>query len=330
MHILIIGVGSIGERHLRNFLRIEGVACSIAEPHAPLRAATVAQYKVARAYANWEDADLRSLQGAVICAPTDVHVPIMTRLVEAGVPVLSEKPIAMKLEGIAELKETIRRKGTVTGVAFIMRNNPMMVEARERMTAGEVGRMLAANYYAGQYWPRMRKGWPPGYAQRRETGGGAIPDHLVHMINLLEWFLGPVQAVAAYQRHMNLEGIESEDYGTVTLRFAGEQVAQLTLCLFQRDASWRLQLIGSEGTLRLGDGEGPIDVFSDKTGQWAKGCMTAPNRDDLFMLQAQHFLDCIRGKAQPRCTVAEAERTLRVVLAALESSDGNGGFVTVP
>lgn len=331
MHILIIGVGSIGERHLRNFLRIDGVTCSIAEPYAALRDKITSQYKVTKSYAHWEDADLSSLQGAVICTPTDMHVPIMTKIVDAGIPALSEKPIAMKMEGgLPELTAKIRQKNAIAGVAFVMRSNPLMGELKENIAAGKVGPILTVNYYASQYWPQMRQAWPPGYAQRRATGGGAIPDHLVHMINLLEWFLGPVQSVAAYQRHMCLEGIESEDYGTVTLRFAGGQVAQITLCLFQRGGtSWRLQLAGREGTLQLGNEDKQISIFAEKTGQWAQGRIHPVERDDLFMFQAQDFINCIRGKAQPRCTVEEAERTLKVVLAAMESSDGNGGFVKV-
>jgi predicted dehydrogenase len=328
MHILIIGVGSIGERHLRNFLRLEDITCSIAEPSERLRQRLCADHEVADAYTDWREADCTAFDGVVICTPTDLHVPIMDALLDAGVNVLSEKPVAMQLAGVPELVEKANATDVVSAVAFCNRHNPLMEEISRRVRAGDLGTVKAASYYGGQYWPDMRNGWPPEYARKRETGGGAIPDHLVHQVNLLEWFLGPVESVCAFQRHMDLEGIETEDYANVVLRFAGGQAAELTLCLFQRDFLTRLQIVGTGGTIRNDHGDDRLDVFEASTGQWSHGDARAVDRDDLFLLQAKHFVDCIRGEAKPRCTVEEAAQTLRVILAAIESSDTDSRFIT--
>jgi len=327
MHILIIGVGSIGERHLRNFLRIDGVRCSFAEPQQERREKVAGEYPVERTFGSWEEADLSEFDGVVICTPTNLHVPIMAELVETGIPILSEKPIAMKLEGIPELKERIRHKQMVAGVAFCLRHQPLLAEIRELIHRGDLGTVRVAHYYAGQYWPRMRQGWPPAYALSRETGGGAIPDHLVHVINLLEWYFGPAASVSAFQRHLELPGLPTEDFGTVTLRFAHGPLGQLTLCLFQRDTQVRFQVVGDGGTARFDLNADRLEIFDDRAGTWHKGQAETVDHDDLFLLQAQHFLACIRGEAEPRCTIEEAEQTLRVVLAAMKSSDGNSEFV---
>ena len=169
MHILIIGVGSIGERHLRNFLRIDGVRCSFAEPSPTQREKIAADYEVVRTFDSWEEADLSEFDGVVICTPTDLHVPIMVRLVDAGIPLLSEKPLAMKLEGIADLKRRIREKSAVAGVAFCLRHHPLLAEIKERIVNGELGTVRVASQYSGQYWPRMRKGWPPTNCNSRRN-----------------------------------------------------------------------------------------------------------------------------------------------------------------
>lgn len=329
MHILIIGTGSIGERHLRNFLRIQGVTCSIAEPNSAMREKISSDYSVRQAFESWEQADLRALDGVVICTPTDTHVPIMTALAEQGVNVLCEKPLATSLDGVPELRARIEAGSAVGAVAFCYRHDPVIADMRRIVQDRELGGILAADYYSGQYWPEMRKGWPPAYAQKRETGGGAVPDHLVHTINFLEWFFGPVQAVSAFQRNMALTDIGTEDYGSVMLRFAGGQIAQLSVCLFQRDYVARLQLVGEQGTVRMDAGDETYSVFRTDTRAWLPGAVRAVDRDEVFRLQAQHFIDCIRGKAEPRCTVAQAEQTLRVVLAAMESSDTDGRFVAL-
>lgn len=329
MHFLIIGVGSIGERHLRNFLRIDGVRCSIAEINADLRDKIAGEYEVEKSYPDYHDADLSRFDGVVICVPANLHVPMATEVVAAATHVLTEKPLAMSFEGIDQLKRLRDEKGVVASVAFVWRCEPLVNEIKQRVNAGELGRVLLVNGYAGQYWPRMRKDYPPQYAQSRHTGGGAIPDSIVHTINYLEWILGPVAEVSASHWQLGLHDIATEDTAFTTLRFAGGQVAQLGMCQYQRDNNMRLQIIAEKGTLQMVGGSDALDIFNDKTSQWAKGTSRAIERDDMFRDQAQHFIDCIQGKATPLCSIEEAEQTLRTTLAALESADGDSRFVKV-
>jgi len=329
MHFLIIGVGSIGERHLRNFLRIDGVRCSIAEVNARTCETVAAEYKVESSYGDYREADLSEFDGAVISVPADLHVPIALDVVAAGTHVLSEKPLAMSLDGVEDLKRLRDEKGVVVSVAFTYRTNPLIREIRQRVESGKLGKVRLVNFYAGQFWPRMRKDYPPRYAQKRDTGGGAIPDHLVHIINLLEWIFGPPEQVSAKQWRLALQEIDTEDAGFVTMRFPGGQVAQLGICMFQRDTNLRLQVIADGGTMQMLSDSNALDIFVDRTGKWVRGSARLGDHDDVFRDQAEHFIDCIQDKDTPRCTIEEAEQTLRTILAVLESSDGDGRFVAV-
>jgi len=329
MHILIIGAGSIGERHLRNFLRVPGVRCSIAEPNPAVRQRVAAAYPLQAAYADQRDADLAAFDGVVLCVPTHLHVAMASQILAAGVHVLTEKPLAMSLDGVDDLKRIRDEKRLVASVAFCYRLDPLVNELRDRTASGELGTVRWIQYYAGQYWPRMRKDYPPAYAQKRETGGGAIPDHLVHVINYLEWVFGPVASASAWQWNLALKDIATEDAGGVCLRFASGPVAQLGICLFQRDTNSRLQIVGDKGTIRIEYGAPRLSVFRDAEGAWQTGAAAQIERDDLFRDQARHFIDCIQGKAVPRCTIEDGEQTLRTMLAILKSVDGDGRFVPV-
>ena len=153
---------------------------------------------------------------------------------------------------------------------------------------------------------------------------------LVHYVNSLEWTFGPCVEVSAKQWNLGLEDIGTEDTGFITMRLAGGQVAQLGACIFQRDTNLRLQIIGEAGTLETRHDSPAVRIYRDAESQWTSGKARQVERDDVFRNQAQHFIDCIEGRATPRCSVEEAEQTLRTVLAALESSDGDGRFVKVP
>lgn len=326
MHILIIGGGSIGERHLRCFLRCDGVTCSLADPDPARRETLSSTYTLRRAHSDWENVDLSDVDGIVICTPTGLHVPMLNQLADTDVGVLCEKPLAIINDGIDSLSRRLADRDAPVGVAFCYRHNPVFEELKERIDAGDLGPVTVALCQLSQYWPEMRTQWPPQYAVRRETGGGVIPDHLVHFINLLEWFLGPVTSVSAFQRHMRLPDIETEDYGTATLRFQDDQVAVLTSCLFQRKQQVLVQIVGDDATAAFDLADDHLRIYRASDQVWEMGTTRSVERDDLFHRQASHFLACIRGDAVPRCTVEEAARTLDVVLAAVKSSDGSGGF----
>ena len=204
MHILIIGVGSIGERHLRSFLRIDGICCSIADTNTGTLERIASQYPVREVYADYREANLNNFDGVVVCVPANLHIPITIELVKAGRHVLLEKPLAMSIYGVDELKRLHTNGKTVLCVAYNYRSDPLYRELRDRILAGDAGSIRLINYYVGQYWPHMRNDYPPQYAQSRTTGGGAIPDHLIHIINFLEWCFGPPLEVSACQWRLGL------------------------------------------------------------------------------------------------------------------------------
>ncbi len=329
MHFLIIGVGSIGERHLRSFLGVPGARCSFAEVTDSTRQKVADAYAAEAVYADYREADLSTFDGVVICVPANLHVPIACDVIRAGTHVLTEKPLSTSLEGVDELKRLRDEQGVVVSVAFTMRSHPMFREMKKRVDGGDLGTVRAVNYYAGQWWPVMRKDYPPKYAQSRATGGGVIPDHMVHQVNMLQWMFGRPEKVSAGHWRLGLDDIATEDTGQILLQYPGGQVARLGVCLCQHGDNMMLQVIGERGTLRITDNMDTLDHFDGAAGQWTQSDPCAGQRDAIFRLQTEHFIDCIERRDTPRCTVEEAEDTLRTILAALASADGDGRYVSV-
>ena len=328
MHFLIIGAGSIGKRHVHNFLRIDGVRCSIADPSADIRAAVQAEYPIEAAYADYRDADLSSFDGAVVCVPSNLHVQMTMEIIVSGTHVLCEKPLSTSTEGVAELKKLRDETGVVVAIAFVMRITPIAKELKAEI--GRIGQVHMARLTAGQYWPKMRIGFPPAYAIKRETGGGCIPDHLVHQINLFEWLFGPTQEISAHHWHRVLEGIETEDLGVVTMQFANNVVANLTICMCQRDHFLDMHIAGNDGSVKLDFVNNVIHTYDETTESWQPGNAIPVDRNDWFRDQAANFIACIKGDETPHCTIEQAEQTLNTVLTALESADGDGRSLPVP
>jgi len=326
-HILIVGVGSIGQRHVENFLKVDDVRCSIAEMDETIRQRVADQFPIEQTYGDFREADLPAFDGVAICTPTNTHIRFATEVASAGTHVLCEKPLDTSLDGVDELKRARDANGVSVGIAFVMRCDPIFGEMKAQLDDGAVGTVYKAHSSATQYWPRARKGFPPQYAMSRATGGGAIQDHLVHHINLFEWFFGQPVSVAARHWQLGL-GLPTEDTAAVIIEFPNNVVAQLDIFLCQQNPAWSVHVAGESSTLRAGGNSDHVDRYDPDTDSWRPGKIKAVGRDSWFHNQAQRFIDMINGEAEPHCTIEEAEQTMHTIMAAHESADGDGRRLT--
>src|SRR5690349_2685114 len=102
LRTLIIGVGSIGERHARCFQATERADVAICEPNSKLRDEVAKRYRIAESYASLESALKRVFDLAVVATPAPLHVQQAQALAERGISALIEKPLSLSLQGLPE------------------------------------------------------------------------------------------------------------------------------------------------------------------------------------------------------------------------------------
>jgi predicted dehydrogenase len=215
--VLVIGTGSIGERHLRCLLATGRAAAAFVEPRAEVRERVARDYRV-EGYESLDAALERRFTAAVVCSPAPLHVPQARALVEAGLHVLIEKPVSTSEAGLPELAALVAQRQAVFGVAYVMRMYPELREMHARLRAGEWGRPLELNVIGGQHFPTFRPAYRETYYTRHEAGGGAIQDALTHLLNLGEWLAGPITRLVCDADHLALPGVTVEDTAHVLAR----------------------------------------------------------------------------------------------------------------
>lgn len=320
MNVLIVGGGSIGERHLRNFLKLEGVRCSMVEPIPEKLERLKRTYKVARIYSDFEEVDFGTFDAAVICTPPNLHIPMALKTVRSGCHVLVEKPLSHTLDGVDDLIQAVESKGVVAGVAYVYRHHPGLERVKTLLEEGTIGTVLIAIVKAGQEFPRYRPDYRNIYFARRAMGGGAILDAASHMLNYVEWCLGEVSEVCCFYDRMKLD-VETEDTAILLLRCRRNRaMVEIHENLFQKHNHLSMDFIGSEGTIVWEHAEGRIGLFRSEEEGWQYEAFPC-ERDDSFVRQAQNFVAAIRGTEPIRTTIPEAAQTLKVCLWAKESYD---------
>lgn len=315
--VVVIGAGSIGERHLRCFKATGRADVSFVEISEPLRK-TIADRYGAPGFADLDAALEGKPAIAVICTPAPLHVPMATRLADAGIHVLIEKPLSTTFDGIEQLRQTIRERGVTAGVAYVHRSNPLLAAMRQAIVDGRFGRPVELVAVCGQHFPTFRPAYRAIYYKDRATGGGAIQDALTHIINAGEWIAGPVDRLVADAAHLMLEGVTVEDTVHLLARH-GPVLASYSLNQYQAPNEFTLTVICEKGTARFESHESRWRWMAKPDDTWHDEPVPPMERDTMFIAQANTFLDAVEGKAAVRCTIEEGLQTLRVNLAALAS-----------
>jgi len=318
--LLIVGVGSIGLRHLRCFLSTGRVRASICEINPALRERAVQQHPIAQCYSSLEAALADRHDAAVIATPAHLHVPIAIRLAEAGMHLLVEKPVSASMEGIDTLRQVLQNRNLLAAVGYSLRSIPSLRAMKEAIASGRFGHPVQVIAICGHDFPAARPAYRETYYRDHATGGGAIQDALTHIINAAEWLVGPADRALADAAHQMLDGVNVEDTVHLLTRH-GRVLGCYSLNQYQAPSETTITVVCEHGTAR----------FENHMNRWR--WMTRPDEpwhdepggqfsyDEEITHQANVFLDAMEGRVPPPCSLEEGIQTLRVNLAALASLD---------
>ena len=340
MKFLIAGLGSIGRRHFRNLVALgEKDFVLLRTRKGTLPDDELAGYPVET---DVQEALREHKPDAVIIAnPTALHLDIAIPAAEAGCHILLEKPVSHSLERLEALQEAAEKSGSRILVGFQFRYHPTLNKARELLQTNTLGKILTVHAHWGEYLPQWHpwEDYRQSYAARTDLGGGVIVT-LTHPLDYLRYLLGEVEALWSFNGHISLLEVDVEDVAEIGLRFASGAVGGVHLNYFQRPPVHRLEIVGTNGTLRWDNADGILHLhtmpasfgsFSDQPPDPVIESFSPPEgfeRNQLFVAQTRHFIEIVRGESEPVCRLKDGVSALRLALAAYESQAG-GRVVTL-
>lgn len=317
-NILIVGVGSIGERHLRCFQSTNRCESALCETLPERREQVAANYGVT-GFASVDVAlDAGRFDAAVIAAPAPFHIPLATQLTEHGLHLLIEKPLSTSLDGVADLQRLVEEKQTQVAIGYSMRAYPALAEMKTAIDSGRFGPPVQLIVTGGQHFPFYRPAYREIYYADHAMGGGAIQDGLTHQFNAAEWLVGPITRLVADADHCVLEGVEVEDTVHVITRH-GPVLGSYSINQHQPPSDYRITVACEKGAARFETTGHRWLSATELGGDWQLEAEHELDRDSVYISQARRFLDQISGHAEPLCSLTDGVQTLKVNLAALHS-----------
>ena len=332
MKFLIAGLGSIGRRHFRNLITLgEKDIILLRSHHGTLPDDELAGYPVE---IDVHEALKKHKPEAVIVAnPTSLHLDVAIPAAKAGCHILLEKPVSDSLDRLDLLRNAAEKSGSRILVGFQFRYHPTLNKARELIQAGALGRVLTVHAHWGEYLPQWHpwEDYRQSYAARADLGGGVIRT-LSHPLDYLRFLLGEVESLWSFNGHVSSLEFDMEDVAEIGLEFISGAVGGLHLNYFQRPPVHRLEIVGTDGTLRWDNADGVLHFFKmpAEFGSWSNDPPAAVveqyklpdgfERNQLFVAQTKHFLGVARGETEPTCILEDGIRVQHLIDAIYKSN----------
>lgn len=319
MKLAIVGLGSIGRRHLQNFHAI-GVDTLAAYDIAPARREAAAREFPFATVTDTLEAALEGVDAVVVCTPPDSHLPLVRMAMEHGAHVMVEKPLAPSMDGVEDLLRRCDARGLRVLTAYNWRYWPPMLLVERLLKDGRIGPVLVARteyaYHLTIRYPG--EDYRQFYMADARQGGGCLLDES-HAIDYMRWLLGEVVAVSAVVDRVSSLEIATDDIADLTVRFAAGTVGNIHMNLFAWNVHSHFELLGEEGVIQWRRFENEVRVFDPKGSRWEVYPFTC-QLNDMYVEEARHFVTCVRGEAIPRCDGWDGLKTLRVIEAARRAS----------
>lgn len=244
--IVIVGGGSIGQRHINNlqYLGYKNIYCL--KRHKDIDFENKFKVKVITSYSQ-----LKIIKpfAVFICNPTSLHIKSLNEAVKADAHVFMEKPLIHDKTGLNSAKKILKQFNGIFFIGFMLRFHPLVNKIKSIIDSNKLGKVYSARFEFGSYLPY----WHPyedykiSYASKKELGGGVI-NTITHELDLIQYFFGNPKAVKGHKSNLKKLTIDVEELFEGILIYEDKMVT-LHLDYLQKDYDRRISILCDEGSI---------------------------------------------------------------------------------
>lgn len=317
--VLIVGLGSMGQRHLRLARRIMPKA----DIRVLRRQSNVALPLDANGYfLSIEEAIDFAPQIAIVANPAAFHVDTALALASAGVHLLIEKPLSDSIKGVEQLVATCYKHRLVLLVGYNLRYLQSLQRFRDLLGERVIGNVLSVRCEIGQYLPSWRpdSDYRHGVSAQHALGGGVLLE-LSHELDYLRWIFGEIEWVkATLSRQSGLE-VDVEDSAHLTLGFEPGKdgtrlIGTVNMDFIRHDTTRLCTAIGDVGSLRWNGLTGEVELYLAGKTEWNQVFCQIHQRDESYLAELQDFIACVCESKVPQVTGEDGLKVLDIIEAA--------------
>lgn len=307
----IIGLGSIGKRHLRLLKEIRPDIEVIVLRSG--RGKSCKEEKLATKIVKSIDLIIaEGIQAAIISSPATLHIKQALVLAKAGVHLLIEKPLSDSLEGINQLLKILDDNNLVSMVGYVLRYDPGAIKFKKLIDANSIGDILHARIECGSYLPEWRPGldYKTSVSAQSELGGGVLLE-LSHELDYLHWFFGKPKDVQALVRNTGSLDIDVEDQVDLLLTSSEGYCISVQIDFNRRNIERKCKLLTTEGEV-IWDAVNKSVICNLE--EKAEEIFNYDNqRDYLYKKQLKVFIDSVEKNITPPVNINNGIDVIKLI-----------------
>jgi predicted dehydrogenase len=318
MKALVVGLGSIGTRHLNN-LQILGVDELSAFRSRELKPPGEIPSHT-RFFNNYDEALSDRPNIVVIANPTSFHLSFAQKALDANCHLYLEKPVSHTLDGVETLLKTAEERKLIVAVGCQFRFHPNLEQIKVWLEQGLIGGVLSVFADMGEYLPDWHpwEDYRKSYSARDEMGGGVILT-LIHELDNLFWIFGAMKSVYALGGHLTPLEVDVEDTALISLLTKTDIAIQLRMDYWRKPPVRTMNIVGDKGEIFWDYYKGEVVLFNRESKQQIEKIPENWDRNDLFLATMRDFLDALKNKTAPRTPIRDGVDVLKIALSVKKS-----------
>lgn len=325
MKVLVLGLGSMGKRRVRNLqaLEIEDIiGFDIRED----RSKEAEEKYGIQTFDNFEDAVKQNPDIFIISVSPDAHIKYQLYAAQHGIHFFTE--LSVIDEGLEKIIELVKEKGIIGVPSSTMRFHAAINKIKELIDKNEVGKLCTFTYHSGQYLPD----WHPWekvtdyYVSNKETSGGR--EMVPFELTWLTWVFGQITHVYGNVSQELDHGAEIDDMYHAILNFKSGLVGSILIDVVTRYAYRTLKVLGEEGNIEWDWNEQDVKLYKSDTQEWqvykietlaaAEGYHSKIT-EEMYIKEIESFLNAVKSKAKYEYSLEEDLKIIRVLYKIEES-----------
>jgi predicted dehydrogenase len=320
--VLIVGYGSIGKRHLENFLQFKDIQLIVYTKRNDLQLLKKKGIKVSNSLTEClkENPDI-----GVITNETSLHIPIAIKLAKEGLDLFLEKPLSNSLKNVEKLYAIVKKKKLITQMGCNLRFHPCIMKIKSLIEQQKIGKIISAQVQNCSYLPDFHRweDYRKSYAARKDLGGGVILTQ-IHEIDYMYWFFQEVENIVSISGKFSELDVTAEDYVSSLLKFKNKIIGELHMDYFQRPSFRSCKIRGTKGEIYWDSDDNCVDVYNVNKKRWEMKFNDGfPYDLDIrssYVEELKHFLKCVKHRKETINNLEQGITTLKIALAIKKAS----------
>lgn len=311
MKFLVIGCGSIGQRHIRNLKKVKSSQIDVFDLQPKLLQNICKKFRVNPVS---KTAIKKIVYDCVfICTTPNSHVYYARDAIRCGSNIFIEKPVSSSLKEAKFLLSFCRKKNSLAFVGYNLRFNKSICFIKNFLNTKKLGKPIHVSAYFGSYLPDWRpdQNYTENYIVKTNLGGGIVLDGS-HELDYLRFLFGNPFFVQSNLKRTKILKSETEALADVILEFDKDLLGTIHLDYLRRYYKRTLEILFENGIIEWSLSKSEIKIFNAKSKRW-KVIRFKKSLNEMYQNELEHVIKCIKSKKQsPTINLKNGVETLEI------------------